>query len=110
MSSGSGGDPRWATQVEKAALPLPGNPVPSYPGVLRTAGIEGGVTVRFVIDTAGRIEPTSIVVLRTDHELFTAATLRALRTHSFLPAEAGGIRVRMLVEQRFEFTFDVGPQ
>lgn len=108
LSSGSEGGPRWAAQVEKVALPLPGNPVPAYPGVLKSAGIEGSVTVRFVIDTAGGVERGSAVVIRSDHELFTAATLRALGTHRFLPAEAGGRRVRMLVEQRFEFTFEAG--
>lgn len=107
-SPGSADGPRWAAQVEKIALPLPGNPVPAYPGILRTAGIEGSVTLRFVIDTAGVVEPGSAVVVRSDHELFTAATLRALPTHRFLPAEVGGRKVRMLVEQRFEFAIDVG--
>lgn len=109
-SSGGDGGPRWSPQVEKVALPLPGNPVPAYPAVLRTAGIEGGVTVRFVIDTAGRVEPGSIVPLRSEHELFTAATLRALQAHRFLPAEAGGRKVRMLVEQRFEFALELRPR
>ena len=106
LSSGSDGGPRWANQVEKVALPLPGNTVPAYPGVLRSAGIEGSVTVRFVIDTAGAVERGSVVILRTDHELFTAAVRRALSSHRFLPAEAGGVKVRMLVEQRFEFALD----
>lgn len=108
VSSGSGDGPRWAAQVEKIALPLPGNLVPAYPGLLRTAGLEGSVTLRFVIDTAGVVEPGSVVVVRSDHELFTAATLRALSTHRFLPAEVGGSKVRMLVEQRFEFAIGVG--
>ncbi len=102
-SSGDANGPRWAAQVEKVALPLPGNAVPTYPAVLRSAGIEGGVTLRFVIDTTGAVERGSETVIRSDHALFTAAALRALATHRFLPAEAGGTRVRMLVEQRFEF-------
>lgn len=110
VSSGSDGGPRWAPQVEKVALPLPGNPVPAYPAALRTAGIDGDVTVRFVIDTAGRVERGSIVVLRSDHDLFTASVRRALSAHQFLPAEAGGTKVRMLVEQRFAFALDVAPQ
>lgn len=108
VSSGSDGGPRWAGEVEKIALPLPGNRAPAYPGVLRAAGIEGSVTLRFVIDTAGAVERASAGVLRSDHDLFTTAALRALSTHRFLPAEVGGIKVRMLVEQRFEFTIDVG--
>lgn len=108
VSSGRGEGPRWAGEVEKVALPLPGNRAPTYPGALRAAGVEGSVALRFVIDTAGAVERRSAVVISSDHELFTAAALRALSTHRFLPAEVGGIKVRMLVEQRFEFTIDVG--
>ena len=107
-SSGSINGPRWAAQVEKVALPLPGNSVPAYPGALRSAGMEGGVTLRFVIDTAGAVERGSAVVIRSDHELFASAALRALATHRFLPAEVGGMKVRMLVEQRFEFAIGKG--
>src|SRR5688500_16799174 len=106
LSSGSGDGPRRAAQVDKVALPLSGNRVPDYPGALRSAGIEGGVTLRFVIDTLGAVERGSAVVVRSDHTLFTAAALRALATHRFFPAESGGIRVRMLVERRFEFALD----
>lgn len=110
LSSGRDSGPRWAAQVEKVALPLPGNPLPAYPGILRSAGIEGSVTLRFVIDTTGAVERGSEVVLHSDHDLFTAETLRTLRMHRFLPAEVGGMKVRMLVEQRFEFTFEAGRQ
>ena len=103
LSSGAGDGARWAAEVEKVALPLPGNAVPAYPGALRSAGIEGSVTLRFVIDTTGAVERGSAIVVRTDHELFAAAALRALAKHRFLPAEVGGRKVRMLVEQRFEF-------
>ena len=103
LSSGNGG-PMWASQVERVALPHPGNRPPVYPQVLNAARIEGSVTMRFVIDTTGAVEPESPVVVRTDHPLFTAAVLRALASHRFLPAESGGTKVRMLVEQRFEFS------
>ena len=102
--SSGGGGPRWASQVEKVALPHPANRPPGYPHILHAASIEGSVIMRFVIDTTGAVEPDSRVVLRTDHPLFTAAVLRALGSHRFLPAETGGRKVRMLVEQRFEFT------
>lgn len=103
LSSGTGA-PLWASQVEKVALPHATNRSPDYPRILQAASIEGSVTMRFVIDTTGAVEPDSRLVVRTDHPLFTAAVLRALLTHRFLPAESGGTKVRMLVEQRFEFT------
>lgn len=95
-----------AATVEKTALPLPGNRSPAYPEMLRAAGIEGSALMQFVIDTAGIVEPSSITILRTDHELFATAARRALLRHRFLPAEVAGHKVRMLVEQRFEFAIE----
>ncbi len=98
--------PKSAGQVDKPALPLPGNIRPLYPEMLRAAGIEGSVTLRFVIDTMGAVENPSVVIVRSDHELFASTVRSALSTHRFLPAEAGGRKVRMLVEQRFDFAIE----
>jgi protein TonB len=89
--------------VEKVAVPLPGNAQPVYPERLRSAGIEGSVVLRFVVDTSGRVEPGSMRVLQADHELFASAVRTALAKHRFIPAEVSARRVRMLVEQRFDF-------
>jgi protein TonB len=103
-TSGSSGESIFASAtVEKPALPLPGNKPPAYPEILRTAGVEGSVLMHFVIDTAGWVEPSSIIVMTADHDLFASSARVALLRHRFLPAEVAGRRVRMLVEQRFEF-------
>ena len=104
--SGVPGGPMSAATVDKPAMALPGNPLPVFPGMLRTAGIEGSVTTRFVIDTSGRVEQGTVVVMRSDHELFSSAVRAALVRSQFMPAEAGGRKVRMLVEQRFDFAID----
>ena len=90
--------------VEKPALAAPGSPQPRYPEMLRQAGVEGEVEAEFVVDTLGRAEPGSLRILRSDHDLFAAAVRSALPTMRFLPAEAGGRRVRQLVRQPFSFT------
>jgi periplasmic protein TonB len=76
---------------------------PRYPERLRSAGISGRVTVRFVIDTLGRVERDGIQALSSAHSEFTAAVRAALEKMRFRPAEAAGRRVRMLVEMPFEF-------
>jgi TonB family protein len=101
-----GAGPLSAGQVEKPALAIPGNARPLYPEMLRRAGIEGSVLMRFVIDTSGTVEPQSVQVVRADQELFAASVRSALRQHRFLPAEAAGRKVRMLVEQRFDFALN----
>jgi len=99
---GDGGVLTFAT-VEKPVLQLPTPGAVRYPTMLRGAAFEGDVNVRFVVDTTGRVEPGSLVVLASDHELFSVSVRAALPSLRFIPAQAGGRKVRQLVEQRFVF-------
>jgi protein TonB len=76
---------------------------PRYPESLRQAAIDGRVLVRFVVDTAGRIDLSSVSVVASTHELFTRSVRDALPGFRFKPAEVGGHRVRALAEMPFEF-------
>jgi protein TonB len=94
--------PATAATVDRAAsLLVP--PRPRYPGQLRAAGITGRVIVRFVVDTTGRVEPATVVIQETNHDLFAQAVRAVLPSLRFVPAEAGGRKVRMLVDLPFEF-------
>jgi protein TonB len=90
--------------VERQVTALSGNPRPRYPDLLRTAGVEGTVHAQFVVDTTGRVERESIRFQRSDHQLFERAVTETLLRSRYLPAEAGGRKVRQLVEQAFSFT------
>jgi len=98
------GSPLPENLVEKAVVALPGSAVPRYPGLLQSAGVDGHVRAQFVVDTLGRVEQGSFRVLETTHDLFTAAVREALVRARFSPAEAGGRKVRQLVEQTFSFS------
>ncbi len=89
--------------VEKAVQPLTGNPSPRYPTRLQASGVEGTVSAQFVVDTLGKVESASITFPRSDHNLFERAVREALLRSRYVPAEAGGQRVRQLVEQSFTF-------
>ncbi len=93
-----------SASVERLATPLPGNGAPAYPGTLRTAGLEGSVVVTFVVDTAGRAEPTSIIIVSATHTLFADAVRQWLGRTRYAPADIRGIRVRQLVQQEVGFT------
>jgi protein TonB len=93
-------------QVEKPAMALPGNPGPAYPDMLRSSGVEGEALMQFIVDTTGRAERGSIKVLKASHELFGAAVQSVLPRMRFLPAEVGGRKVRMLVQQSFAFSLN----
>jgi protein TonB len=62
------------------------------------------VIVSFVVDTAGRADVRSLTILKSTHELFAAAVRAALPGMRFIPAEAGGKKVRQLVLLPFAFT------
>ena len=92
-----------ANVVERAVAPL-GGAAPRYPEALRAAGASGEVVAEFVVDTAGRVEPSSVAIVASTHALFEQSVRDALRRMRFQPAEAGGRRVRQLVRQPFTFS------
>lgn len=89
--------------VERAVIARRDNPSPAYPTALSAAMVEGGVLVQFVVDTTGRVEPQSIVVMRATHRLFGESVQRWLLRTRYLPAEVRGRPVRQLVQQEVGF-------
>ena len=95
--------PYFEFQVEKQVQTAPGGPTPRYPDMLRSANIEGEVLAQFIVDTTGRYESGSFKVIKSSHDLFTAAVKNALPNMKFYPAEIGGRKVKQLVQQPFTF-------
>jgi len=88
--------------VDERPEVLTGPPL-SYPEPLRRAGIGGRVLVRAVIDSLGRAEPASVVVLESPNRGFDRAALDYVRRALFRPARVLGRPVRVLVEVPIEF-------
>jgi TonB family protein len=62
-------------------------PEPTFPdALLRSGPREGQVVVRFMVDELGRVDVASMIVERSDHELFTAAVRDVLSRFRFEPA------------------------
>jgi TonB family protein len=93
-------------EVEKQVQTAKGSPQPRYPGTLRTANIEGGVLVQFVVDTTGRAEASTFKVLKASHPEFIFAVKEVLPRMRFYPAELRGHKVKQMVQQPFEFRLD----
>jgi protein TonB len=102
------GSPLTERFVDRAVVALPGTITPRYPSTLQSAGLEGDVRAQFVVDTLGHVEQGSVRVLDSTHDLFSRAVRDALGRARFTPAEAGGRKVRQLVEQAFTFRIDPG--
>ena len=78
-------------------------PEPGYPAILRSAGISGRVAIRFVVDSAGRVEPGSIDILEATHPAFGESAREAILRSKFRPARVKGVMVRQLVQQAVKF-------
>jgi protein TonB len=76
---------------------------PRYPERLRAAGISGRVRVRFLVDTTGRVDLSSVQFAESTHDDFTRAVREILPQLRFKASEANGQRVRSLAEMPFEF-------
>ena len=98
--------PYFEFQVEKQVAPVPGNPQPRYPDMLRSANVEGEVLAQFVVDTTGRAEMSTFKVLKASHDLFTNSVKSALANMRFYPAEVGGRKVKQLVQMPFVFSLN----
>ena len=79
---------------------------PSYPDSLRVAGVEGAVMAQFVVDTTGRVELASFVLLESSHGRFTQSVRDALPGMLFRPAEINGHKIKQLVQLPFIFRLE----
>lgn len=101
------GSPDGRTYLNSAVEEVPerlGCAALRYPPLLARAGIEGAVTLSFIINPSGRVEHESIQTLSSDRDQFDHAARRMLSTCRFRPGRVAGQPVRVLVEQTFRFT------
>jgi TonB family protein len=90
-------------EVEERAARTMGSAAPAYPPELMKDGVQGSVYIRFVVDTSGRADSSSLEILYASHKQFAQAVRAAVPHMSFTPATVGGKRVRQAVEQNFDF-------
>ena len=92
--------PFWRLDVK----PQPVNiPVPTYPSVARTAGIEGRAVVEALVDIGGSVAQTRILRSSGSAALDSSAVDAASRS-TFTPAMQRGKAVRVWVSIPFRFT------
>ncbi len=91
-----------AVVEEKPAL-LSGPPQ-LYPELLRQAGIQGRVVLRAIIDTAGRVEPTSLKIVQSPSPGFDEPTKQWALKALFRPARLHGRAVRSYVNLPFDYS------
>ena len=95
--------PYFEFQVEKPALPREGNPNPKYPSMLESSRVEGEVLAQFVVDTMGKADMSTYKVLQASNDLFASSLKATLPQWRFYPAEAGGHKVKQIVQLPLKF-------
>ncbi len=70
-----------------------------YPDSLRAQGIRGSVTLEFVVDTLGRVEP-AIRVVQAAHRALVEPAKEMVRSARYRPARVRGRAVRVLLATR----------
>jgi TonB family protein len=89
--------------VDSVATPISGSLRTAYPDSLLRGLIGGTATARFIVDTVGLVEMSTLEVSAT-HQLFAQAARGALSEARFSPAVRDGHRVRQVVVLPFRFT------
>ncbi len=93
-------------EVDNAVQFSAGSAVPKYPPELLARRVSGVVTVRFVVDTSGVVDASSVRIVDATDSQFVASVREALPQMKFQPARLNGKRVRQLVEQPFRFNIE----
>jgi TonB family protein len=90
-------------ELEHPAARDPASDGPLYPDYLRARGIEGSVVIRFIVDTLGHADSTTLRIVETSHPGFADAVRTALPRMLFIPAQLDGRPVPQLVMREFRF-------
>jgi TonB family protein len=80
------------------------NAPPVYPAQLRAANFQGMVQATFVVREDGKVDMSTFIVRRSDHDAFTASVRKALETWRFKPATKDGKPVARMMQMPFMFS------
>ena len=80
---------------------------PEFPWRAVAAGMGDKMIVEFVVDTAGRVDPDSIVFLQANYREFAEETLKTLRSARYEPGRIGHCPARMRIRE--DILFMAGP-
>jgi len=77
----------------------------AYPPVMKSAGIAGKVSLQFVVNTDGRVDPGSVKVVSTTHKAFEDPARQVIVSPAcqYKAGTSRGKPVRVLVQQAVSF-------
>lgn len=103
VEPGLGDNAFSSVDVDSLALIDPTSAGPEYPETLALRRVEGSALLRFVVDSTGLIDMSTVRVMSSTHSAFAKAVIAAMPRMKYRPASIAGHPVRLLVEQSFSF-------
>lgn len=103
IEPGIGDNAMSTVEVDSIAIFDATSAAPEYPHAMVLRRVEGAAILRFVIDTTGLIDMSTVRVMSATHSAFARAVIDAMPKMKFRPASMAGHPVRLLVEQMFSF-------
>src|SRR6185503_5344344 len=90
-------------QVDTPASLIAGSAIPQYPDSLWREGIAGKVVIELVVNGDGNLDPASVNLVSSTHQLFTDAVQQSLATARFKAATLRSRPVRQILQVPFVF-------
>jgi len=103
VEPGIGDNAFSSVEVDSAAVFDPTSAAPEYPEAMAERRVEGSAVMRFVVDSTGLVDMSTVRVMSSTHAAFAKAVIVAMPRMKYRPASIGGKPVRLLVEQAFTF-------
>jgi TonB family protein len=97
------GAPFFVFEVQRQAVPRPGQTGPRYPRAAVRQRVSGEVLAQFVVDTTGRVDMSKFRILHSSDQVFSDAVREAIPAERFFPAEREGQLVPELLQMPFAF-------
>lgn len=98
----------YAEAVVEERPALLSAPPPPYPEILKQAGIQGRVLLSAIVDTSGRVEPNSILIVKSPNPGFDVPARSWVLQALFRPARLHGQAVRVHVTLPIDYSIKQG--
>jgi outer membrane biosynthesis protein TonB len=79
-----------------------------YPDEAKKRHLQGWVALQYVIDTAGKVDPNGVVVLKASDPVFIPAAKEMIQEQVLEPARVDSTPVRAAARQLFTFAMSEG--
>jgi TonB family protein len=98
----------WVSVDKEPQLLVPLEKLVVYPEVARRSGLEGVVMLRVLVGKDGNVD--SVIVVRSDYDVFKNAAIDAMHRAKFTPATLNGKPIKVWTDEMIHFKLQDGDE